>query len=332
MIVTPQHLKAIGGKAAKPAICKGIADGINKYGASMHLDTPLRIAHFLGQVCLETGRFSTLTENLSYSAKGLRATWPSRFTPKMAKDCARKPQKTANIAYARPKYGNDKPGDGWKYRGRGAKQLTFKVNYRDFYNWARNEFPHCPNFVEHPELVATFPWAFASAVWYWEKKGVWKFADKDDAVGATKRINGGTNGLQHRIAYTNKAKKILGMRNMASVQHKQPKTGDPLLKEYQAKLNRLAALKSMPRLNVGTPDGWMGKKTKASVVAFQTAVKSLEVDGKLGPMTRKSIDRSLAKYEKKVKPTYKHTSLAPPKPAPKPMPAKKTGWRSWFGG
>lgn len=157
------------------------------------IDTPERIAGFLAQIGHESGGFRFTSENLNYRAEALTRVWPSRFPPGVAESYAMQPEKIANRAYAdRMGNGDEASGDGWKYRGRGLIQLTGKDNYAAFSLDADNEALVNPDLVAEPELAAL------SAGWFWKKNGLNALADNRDIVGMTRRINGGTNGLDDR--------------------------------------------------------------------------------------------------------------------------------------
>jgi putative chitinase len=167
------------------------------------ISTPERQAAFIGQCAHESGNFKTLQENLNYSAKGLNATWPSRFASEAdAQPFHRNPEKIANKVYS-GRMGNTMVGDGWKYRGRGLIQLTGKDNYR----LASDALG--VDFVANPDLVLTKENAALTAAWYWNKRGLNKEADAKDFTGMTKKINGGTIGLADRVAHINTALNVL---------------------------------------------------------------------------------------------------------------------------
>jgi putative chitinase len=167
------------------------------------ISTPERQAAFIGQCAHESGNFKTLQENLNYSAKGLHATWPSRFpSEEAAQPFHRNPEKIANKVYS-GRMGNTEEGDGWKYRGRGLIQLTGKDNYR----LASDALG--VDFVANPDLVLTKEYAALTAAWYWNKRGLNKEADAKDFTGMTKKINGGTIGLADRVAHINTALNVL---------------------------------------------------------------------------------------------------------------------------
>jgi putative chitinase len=167
------------------------------------INTPERQAAFIGQCSHESGGFKTLQENLNYSAKGLHATWPSRFASEAdAQPFHRNPEKIANKVYS-GRMGNTDEGDGWKYRGRGLIQLTGKDNYR----LASDALG--VDFVANPDLVLAPEYAALTAAWYWNKRGLNKEADVKDFTGMTKKINGGVIGLADRVAHINTALNVL---------------------------------------------------------------------------------------------------------------------------
>ena len=167
------------------------------------INTPERQAAFIGQCAHESANFKTLQENLNYSAKGLNATWPSRFPSEAeAQPYHRQPEKIANKVYS-GRMGNLEDGDGWKYRGRGLIQLTGKDNYR----LASDSLG--VDFVKDPDLVLTKEYAALTAAWYWNKRGLNKEADAKDFTGMTKKINGGVIGLADRVAHINTALGVL---------------------------------------------------------------------------------------------------------------------------
>ena len=164
--------------------------------------SPERAAHFFGQTAHETGGFKAFSENLNYSAKGLLGIFKKYFpTEALAKEYERKPEKIANRVYAsRMGNGDEASGDGWKYRGRGALQLTGKANYEAFAKWMGK-----PELVANPDAVAT-EYAFDSARFFFERNKLWDICDKgvtDETILAlTKRVNGGTHGLEDRASRT----------------------------------------------------------------------------------------------------------------------------------
>lgn len=172
---------------------------------SNNIITTLEKAHFFGQLAHESVWYKYITENLNYSAKGLQKVFKKHFTTKeLANQYARQSEKIANRVYAnRMGNGVESSGDGWKYRGRGLMQLTGKANYHA-YAKDRNI-----DFVKNPDLVADPKWAVDSAVWYWNKHNLNRYANLDDIKTVTKKINGGYNGLEDREKCTQIFKEIL---------------------------------------------------------------------------------------------------------------------------
>jgi len=159
-------------------------------------------AHFKAH---ESGNFKAFSENLNYGAKGLRGIFGKYFpTDAIAKAYERQPQKIANRVYAnRMGNGDEASGEGWKYRGRGPLQLTGKNNYRAFGKYIGRE----QEILDNPDLVAT-ELGFESALWFFDANKLWSICDQginDAAILAlTKRINGGTHGLDDRKQKTKK--------------------------------------------------------------------------------------------------------------------------------
>ena len=167
------------------------------------ITTPLRIAAFLAQCGHESNGFIILRENLNYSAIGLLAIWPSRFTPGIANLYAKMPIKIANRVYAdRMGNGPEGSGDGWKYRGRGLIQLTGKRNYLEFAKAIGLRFEEIIPYME------TKAGALESACWYWTVNKLNAIADTGDVRKMTKAINGGLNGIEDRQAKYNQIKSI----------------------------------------------------------------------------------------------------------------------------
>ena len=174
--------------------------------ARYNINTTQRQASFIGQCAHESGNFKTLEENLHYKAESLMKVWPSRFTDMtVAIAYANNPEKIANKVYAgRMGNGGEESGDGWKYHGRGLIQLTGKENYERFGNAVGIDALNDPN------LLATPKYAALSAGWFWNKMNLNELADAQEYGQMTKRINGGTLGLDDRIVKITKTKEILG--------------------------------------------------------------------------------------------------------------------------
>jgi putative chitinase len=163
------------------------------------ITTVERVAAFLAQCGHESADFTILQENLNYSAKGLAATWPKRFVSEAAAaPYNRNPEKIANKVYAdRMGNGPEGSGDGWKYRGRGAIQLTGHDNYKSFADDVGLSIDDAIVYVE------SLDGAVESAAWFWWRNNLNQWVDKNDIVTLSKRINGGTLGLQERVDHYN---------------------------------------------------------------------------------------------------------------------------------
>jgi putative chitinase len=177
---------------------------MEKFGIS----NPNRLAHFLSQVAHESGNFKFVNENLNYSAKGLLGVFKKYFpTEALALAYERKPEKIANKVYAsRMGNGDEASGDGYKFRGRGYIQLTGKDNYKAFSDFIGED---C---VANPDLVAT-KYPLTSAAFFFHKNKLWDICDKghthDVVTAVTKRVNGGTIGLEDRIKHFNEYNQLL---------------------------------------------------------------------------------------------------------------------------
>ena len=174
-------------------------DTFAKYG----INSINRQACFIAQCMHESMGFKLLEENLHYSANALMRTWPSRFPDEdTAEKYANNPEKIANKVYG-GRMGNVEDGDGWKYHGRGLIQLTGKDNYANCGSSLDVDL------LSNPEWVATPEYASLSAGWFWNKKGLNDLADTMDIETMTKRINGGTLGIDDRKAKIRMVMQIL---------------------------------------------------------------------------------------------------------------------------
>jgi len=173
------------------------------------INTPQRIAAFVAQCAHESANFTALQENLNYRWQTLRKIFPKYFpTDELAQQYASKPNKAAAIAnrvYAnRMGNGPEESGDGYRYRGRGLIQLTGRDNYM----WFAASLQITPEAAT--EYLETFEGAAQSACWFWETNKLNTWADTGDIVTLTKKINGGTIGLEDRIKHYNHALHVLG--------------------------------------------------------------------------------------------------------------------------
>ena len=179
--------------------------GTFKSAAAFYKLSPHRAAHFFAQTAHESGNFKAFSENLNYSAKGLRSIFGKYFpTDALARAYERKPEKIANRVYAnRMGNGDEASGEGWLYKGRGPLQLTGKNNYRAFGKYIGRE----QEVLDNPDIVAN-ELGFESALWFFDANKLWGICDQgvNDAtiLALTKRINGGTHGLDDRKLKTKK--------------------------------------------------------------------------------------------------------------------------------
>jgi putative chitinase len=174
------------------------------------INTPQRIAAFIAQCSHESAGFTALKENLNYKPATLRKLFGKYFpNDALAEEYCAKPNKQeaiANRIYAsRMGNGDEASGDGYKYCGRGLIQLTGKSNYQAF----ADSLEISPE--EASQYLATFEGAAQSACWFWENNNLNQWADKGDIVTLTKRINGGTIGLEDRIKHYEHALHVLGV-------------------------------------------------------------------------------------------------------------------------
>jgi putative chitinase len=200
MMITSEQLTKLG-------IDQKWLQPLNDTFAKFDINTPKRMASFIGQCQHESGNFNHLEENLNYSAVRLTQVFPARFTLAKAQDCVAKGKAAiAEGMYGkRADLGNTQDGDGGKFFGRGVIQLTGRANYTSFATAIGK-----PELIENPSLVATPEYACLSAGWFWNTRKLNDLADKSDYDTMTKRINGGTLGLAERKANIQKALAVLG--------------------------------------------------------------------------------------------------------------------------
>ena len=169
-------------------------------------DNMKRAAAFIAQTAHESGGFNFVKENLNYSAKGLMTTFRKYFADETtAKAYERQPEKIANRVYAsRMGNGDESSGDGYRFCGRGLIQLTGRINYTKFSQDLGISIEDTVAYMETPQG------AVSSAGWFWDQNNLNQYCDIDDFVTLTKRINGGTLGLEDRVKHYNNALKIMG--------------------------------------------------------------------------------------------------------------------------
>ena len=154
---------------------------------------------------VESAGYNALVENLNYRPETLCKVWPSHFpNMEVANEYAHQPEKIANRAYSgRMGNGDEASGDGWNYCGRGLIQITGKANYGAFAQSIDTPVDQIP------EFLGTFEGAVQSACWFWESNNLNALADKGDVLGITKKVNGGTLGLEERQQHTAQAHQVL---------------------------------------------------------------------------------------------------------------------------
>lgn len=199
------------------AACLQYREPLNQAMADNRIDTPQRVAMFLAQIAHESQDFTRVSENLNYSdPRSIAQLFRSGFDLdgdgvvdpeeiEFAKGYVRAPEKLANRAYAH-RYGNgdEASGDGWRYRGAGLKQLTFKANHADFGLAMGIALDRVPAYLRTPEGAAK------SAAWFWRTRELNKLADKGLFEDITRKINGALTGQPARLAYLERARRAVG--------------------------------------------------------------------------------------------------------------------------
>lgn len=187
------------------------ADALNATFERFNITTPRQQAAFIGQCGHESANFKVLEENLNYRAATLLKLFPRTpkrtwgFTPEEAAEYERQPRRIANRIYSNRMNNRDEAsGDGWRFRGRGILQLTGAANYHHASQALGVDF------IMEPDLVATPEYAALTAGWFWDTHKLNALAESGNNLALTKRINGGTIGLDDRIKHTNQALVVLG--------------------------------------------------------------------------------------------------------------------------
>jgi len=215
---------------AAPSIVKGLSAAMPRCIEIANLNTPRRQAHFLAQLAHESAGFRTATEYASGKAYE-----------------------------GRKDLGNTEKGDGVRFKGRGLIQVTGRANYAQMSKILGQDF------VSNPKLAASFPWAALTAAEYWKSRNINRLADKDDIRGVTRLINGGYNGLQDRIKYTNRAEDALKSAPKA------PTSPAAAPAPNSDAIDVVAAQKRLSQLNypLGSFDGKLGPLTRSAIRDFQ---------------------------------------------------------------
>ena len=253
-----------------------LADILPKYD----ITTEARVAGFIAQCAHESGNFMTLEENLNYKEETLLKIFGRYFGPgkRDAKEYARNPEKIANYVYMdefrSSKMGNVKEGDGWRFRGRGLKQLTGRENYTNFGKSVGMTAEQAADYV------ATEKGAIESACWFWNAKKLNVVADTGDVVKMTKIINGGDIGLADRQARYKKAMEVFGGKIDLKAVVTEDSDTPPVLKKGSTG----EWVKKMQKVLGAAQDGDFGPGTEKAVKAWQEK-NGLTPDGVVGPKT-----------------------------------------------
>tara|TARA_Y100001937_G_scaffold20441_1_gene28464 strand:- start:6787 stop:7668 length:882 start_codon:yes stop_codon:yes gene_type:complete len=253
------------------------------------ITTERRVAHFLSQCAHESANFKRLEENLNYSAKALRAVFGRYFgdPPKRdADEYHRQPEKIANYVYMdefrKYKMGNIHEGDGWLFRGRGLKQLTGRENYSRFGDSIGMTAE------EAAEYVQSFNGAIQSACWFWDTNHLNDIADGDNVKAMTKKINGGSIGLEDRQRRYINAMDVLGM--PFDIHESDDDDEDDILDDIGVlrRGSRGEGVKIMQEALGLDADGIFGRGTERALKLWQTD-NGLTPDGVAGPMTMEKL-------------------------------------------
>jgi len=240
------------------------------------VDTIERVAMFVAQCGHESGGFRVLSENLNYSAKALNTIFPKYFkrAGRDANEYHRQPEKIANVIYAnRMDNGDTDSGDGWMFRGGGILQLTGRYNYTKFGEAVEMSAE------EAVDYVRTKKGALDSACWFWDENNINRWCDDMDVVGATKRINGGTIGLDDRKKHYLHAMDVLGG------DYEEPEEQELNLNQTIRKGSRGPLVAEVQEiLGIHPADGIFGPGTAREVKEWQSA-NGLVADGIVGPKT-----------------------------------------------
>lgn len=238
------------------------------------INTPARVAGFIAQCGHESGGFKVLSENLNYSADGLNKIFPKYFVRagRDAQAYHRQPEKIANVVYAnRMDNGDEASGDGWKFRGGGLIQLTGRHNYTQFAKAVEMSLD------EAVDYVRTKKGAIDSACWFWDTNNINKHCDSGDIVTMTKRINGGTIGLEDRKKHWEHALHVFDPNWVA------PEEPELELETIRKGSKGPLVKKMQEALGIGA-DGDFGPGTERALMKWQSD-NGLTADGIAGPKT-----------------------------------------------
>jgi len=239
------------------------------------INTIERVAGFIAQCGHESRNFNVLTENLNYSAKALNTIFPKYFkrAGRDANEYHRQPEKIANVIYAgRMANGDSASGDGWRFRGGGILQLTGRHNYTEF---AEDVEMSAEEAVDY---VRTKKGALDSACWFWDENNINKHCDAMDILKMTKRINGGTIGLEDRKKHYLHALDVLGG------DYEEPDTEYDLNQTLRKGSRGPLVAEVQEKLDIAPADGVFGPGTERQIKQWQSS-NGLTADGILGPKT-----------------------------------------------
>jgi putative chitinase len=261
----------------------GWVDAMNEVFPKYEINTPERIASFIAQCGHESGGWRVFSENLNYSAKALDAIF-GKYFKRAARDSEpyhRQPEKIANVVYAnRMDNGDTESGDGWKYRGRGPIQLTGKANYSAFASDMDVDVVDNPDSVSEDKEIALM-----SAIWYWNKNKLNRYADSGDIKTMTKRINGGYIGLEDRIHHWKEALHMLGS-DASEHESEDEFVEEPSPEDIgvlRKGMKSVGVVMMQEALGI-TADGDFGPGTERALKEWQSA-NGLVADGIAGPAT-----------------------------------------------
>lgn len=256
-----------------------IVNKMNKLFPLYNITTTERVASFVAQCGHESGGWRVFTENLNYSANALNSVFPKYFknAGRDANKYARQQEKIANVVYAnRMGNGDERSGDGWKYRGRGPIQLTGKNNYKKFSEFANVDF------VANPDLITSnIEYLLLSAIWFWNENKLNQYADQNDIKGQTKRINGGYNGLDERLHLYNEILMLLKLSKLSKLQKSEYSNKQTVVLKIGSKGDNVKELQRLLKINA---DGYFGPNTEKAVKKFQST-NNLVPDGIAGKRT-----------------------------------------------
>ena len=260
------------------AWCEELNKALPKYD----ITTPQRIAGFISQCAHESMDFNALSENLNYREETLNKVFSRYFGPgkRNAAEYARNPEKIANYVYMdefrTSKLGNTQPGDGWRFRGRGLKQLTGRDNYTRF---AKD---YDMTAEQAAEWLETKEGALASALWFWNTNKLNAIADTGNVAALTKKINGGDIGLADRQARYTRAMAALGGKITAPTAA--PTAAPAATAGSMRRGSEGEGVKKLQAALGIAADGDFGPGTEAALKKWQAA-NGLTADGVAGPKT-----------------------------------------------